>query len=112
MSYSVWEWFDDYFLPTLKKNRDDKDRGEADSFDIFLKSIKQSLMKSENDFFVGTLINALINPSDDDMDIPEKMYQCFSKLNHYNEETLLSLKYRKNGSTTVNINYQDFESES
>lgn len=111
MSYSVCEWFDEYFLPTLKKNRDDKDRGDADSFDIFIKSIKQSVLKSDNDFFVSSLINALIDPSDDGVDTIEKMHLCFQKLNLFNDETLLSLKYRKNGATTVNVNFQDYESD-
>jgi hypothetical protein len=124
MGYSVHEWFDDYLVPRLKEVMDNVEKNKKDdeaidsenykfSYDLFIGAIKEALREHNDERFTSQMFSMMLNPEDENMDIGDAIKAAFYKLTAWNNETVLSkLEYRKDGSTTVVVNYQDYEKES
>jgi hypothetical protein len=122
MGYSEYDWFDDHLLPNLKnvmdivkKKEENKDApydpSATYSLDEFVNAIKKSLCRQENDKFVSQMLLAILNPDDENMDISDIVKAAFDKYSIWEEYMLQKIEYRKNISTTVVVNYQDYEKE-
>jgi hypothetical protein len=123
MSYSVYNWFDDNLAPRLKgvmknvKKNEKAKNEEYDpkkeyifSFDLFMNAIKEALLVMEDERFISQFLQVLLNPHDEEFDLSDYIKEFFYKCSSwYCDASLSKLEYRKDASTTVSVNFQDFE---
>jgi hypothetical protein len=108
MGYTVYDWFDEKFLPELKKAIRKPDM----SFDNFLAILKRTLECSdvESSKIKQPLLTALLDTYDDNIDLSELIRECFGILVWADEATLNSINYTK-GSTNIVAKYNIVEKD-